>query len=85
MEEAARVAFEKWGDTDLELEAFTFHNPEQRFVPISRLNQLRRDLAQGLSAAISAARVERVTRVKSAACGSHPRESRKRKISLVPE
>ncbi len=66
MDEAARGAFEKWGDTDIELESFVFHNPGRRFVPISRLNQLRRDLAEGLRAAIRDAAVERV---KAAACG----------------
>ena len=60
MDEAARIAFEKWGDTDFELEAFAFQNPEKRFVPISRLNQVRRDLAEGLSAAKRTAVAERV-------------------------
>ncbi len=69
MAQAARVAFEKWGDTDFEMEAFTFANHGGRFIPISRLNQVRRELSEGLSAAVCAAVAERVARVKSAACG----------------
>jgi putative protease len=65
MADAARVAFEKWGDTDFELASFTFTNSARRFVPISRLNQVRRDLAEGMSAAVRAAVANRV----SAACG----------------
>jgi putative protease len=65
MTEAARGAFEKWGDTDFEMEAFTFANPDGRFVPISRLNQVRRELAEALSKAVRAAVAERVARAKS--------------------
>ncbi len=63
MDEAARVAFEKWGDTEIEMESFAFHNIGGCFVPISRLNQVRRDLGEGLKAAVTEARAERVTNV----------------------
>jgi putative protease len=65
MAEAARVAFEKWGDTELELESFTFENPDGRFVPISRLNQVRRELAEALSAALREMHNRRVQEVQS--------------------
>src|SRR5205085_2945523 len=37
MATAARNAFEKLGDTSLVLDSFSFHNPENCFVPVSRL------------------------------------------------
>src|SRR5205823_418678 len=48
----ARAAFMKLGDTRFTLEEFTFHNPAGRFVPVSRLNQLRRDLCDALEGAL---------------------------------
>ena len=51
MEKAARTAFDKLGDTRLELASFTWRNADGRFVPVSRLNHLRRDLAAGLEQA----------------------------------
>ena len=69
METAARGAFEKLGDTRLELESFAWHNPDGRFVPVSRLNQLRRDLAAGAGGRRcdggAAERVERVARARA--------------------
>src|SRR5262249_46562803 len=44
MERAARVSFEKLGQTHLELASFSFRNADGCFVPVSRLNQVRRDL-----------------------------------------
>ena len=62
-EAAARGAFEKLGDTGLSLAALTIHNPAGLFVPVSRLNQLRRDLAAELEAKLDQARHERAERV----------------------
>ena len=53
MAEAARSAFDKWGDTALSLRTWTFRNDDPRFVPISRLNQVRRDLALALEQALA--------------------------------
>jgi putative protease len=53
VENAGRNAFERLGETSLVLESFTFRNDENRFVPVSRLNRLRRDLAAGLEEALS--------------------------------
>ena len=76
MEAAARAAFDKLGDTRLELASFTWRNPGQRFVPVSRLNQLRRDLAGALEEALQAASAERVRRVLADVCPPAPAPSR---------
>jgi putative protease len=67
-EGAARAAFEKLGDTGLALGRFTVHNEEGLFVPVSRLNGLRRDLAAALEAALAEARQERAVRVAAEVC-----------------
>jgi putative protease len=63
MEAAARGAFAKLGDTGLELAGFALHNDGPVFVPVSRLNALRRDLVTGLEDALSRAQADRVGRV----------------------
>jgi putative protease len=63
LETAARGAFEKLGDTGLALGGFACHNPAGGFVPVSRLNQLRRDLAEGLEAALRQAQEEQIERL----------------------
>ncbi len=50
----ARAAFEKLGDTRFRLEGLDWRDPTGRFVPVSRLNEARRALAEALDAAISA-------------------------------
>lgn len=45
---AAANAFEKLGNTNLELASFAVENQDSRFVPVSRLNQLRRQLVQAI-------------------------------------
>ncbi|HEY7315284.1 MAG TPA: U32 family peptidase [Gemmataceae bacterium] len=64
-EPAARSAFEKLGDTPLILESFTCRNDDNLFVPVSRLNQLRRDLVAGLEDALRRDRAERIARLQS--------------------
>ncbi len=57
----ARAALEKLGDTRFALAELAWRDPAGRFVPISRLNDARRALAEGLDAAVRAdvaARVE---------------------------
>jgi putative protease len=68
MAQVARGAFEKLGGTELTLDSFLFYNPADLFVPVSRLNQLRRDLVQGLESAVQAARAQRVERLKAEVC-----------------
>ena len=72
MATAARTAFEKLGDTRLELASFAWRNAENRFVPVSRLNQLRRDLAAALEEALQAASAERVDRALADVCPPTP-------------
>ncbi len=45
--------FDRLGDTQLERATFTVRNPEGLFVPVSRLNQLRRELVAALEAALA--------------------------------
>jgi putative protease len=66
MASAVRGSFEKLGDTPLALESFAFRNDEARFVPVSRLNQLRRDLVAGLEEALRQQRAERTAHVLAA-------------------
>ncbi len=66
MAQAFRGAFEKLGDTGLELEGVTWTNAEGLFVPVSRLNPLRRELVAALEEALAKRRVETVARVQSA-------------------
>jgi putative protease len=65
-EAAARTAFDKLGDTGLSLAELTVHNPDRLFVPVSRLNQLRRDLAASLEAHIEETRNQRARTVAAA-------------------
>jgi putative protease len=81
MESAARSAFEKLGPTRLLLESFTFRNDENRFVPVSRLNQLRRDLVAGIEEALRQELAERIARVRDAIL---PRSQAKPRGSAFP-
>lgn len=56
MEGAFRGAFDKLGDSSLVLESCDFQNPASAFIPVSRINQLRRELTADLEAALRAAR-----------------------------
>jgi putative protease len=63
MATVARAAFGKLGDTSLSLGRFTCANTANHFVPVSRLNQLRRDLSAELEKRLREARAARVTGV----------------------
>lgn len=65
MEVAVRGAFDKLGPTGLELVACNFRNDAGRFVPVSRLNQLRRELAEALEEAAGRCRAEEVGRIQN--------------------
>lgn len=73
---AAREAFDKLGDTGLSLASFTCHNPANLFVPVSRLNALRRDLATALEEALAGDRAEQVARLTAAVCPPPPAPTR---------
>jgi putative protease len=68
MERAVRAAFEKLGETHLALDPFAFRNEGSRFVPVSRLNQLRRDLTAGLEQTLRQSAAERVKQIQSEIC-----------------
>ncbi len=63
MAAAARGAFEKLGQTRLRLERFALHNAEGRFVPVSALNQLRRELIEALEEGLRQRHADTVARV----------------------
>ena len=48
-EDAVRLAFGKTGDTLFELRQLTIKNPAERFVPVSMLNNLRRQLLEQIA------------------------------------
>lgn len=52
MEGAVRSTFDKLGATHLTLHSLTFSNPEGCFVPVSRLNALRRELVEAVEQAL---------------------------------
>ncbi len=70
---AARGAFEKLGDTPLILESFVCRNDAGVFVPVSRLNQLRRDVVAGLTEARQRVTQERVSQLQASVAPSKSR------------
>jgi putative protease len=58
---AMRGAFEKLGQTRLNLESFTLHNPAGLFVQVSRINALRRELVAHVEKALDE-RLQHTTR-----------------------
>jgi putative protease len=68
MTAAARKAFEKLGQTRFELHDFTFRNDAGQFVPVSRLNQMRRDLTTALEIASQKQVALRIEKVQTAIC-----------------
>jgi putative protease len=72
MECAARVAFEKLGQTQLELASFSYHNSDGCFIPVSRLNQVRRDLVAELEQTLQLQSRKRVERITSDVCATGP-------------
>jgi putative protease len=65
LEAVVRATFDRLGDTHLVLDSFTFRNEGRGFVPVSRLNALRRDLVAGLEQAYRQAQAEQVARVEA--------------------
>lgn len=68
LHEAVAGAFGKLGSTALELESLDFRNPENRFVPVSVLNQLRRELVTALEQAIQERQLQRIATVQESVC-----------------
>lgn len=65
MPEVLRGTFAKLGQTSFVLEEITCRNPAGLFVPVSRLNPVRRELADRLEQALQQARQQRVQTVKT--------------------
>jgi putative protease len=61
----ARAALEKLGDTRLELVELAWRDPAGRFVPVSRLNEARRALAEEIDRALAADASARVEAAKA--------------------
>ncbi|HYV37528.1 MAG TPA: U32 family peptidase, partial [Gemmataceae bacterium] len=68
METAARSAFDKMGQTRLELSEYRLTNEQKLFVPVSRLNQVRRDLTAALESALASRLAERTGRIQAQTC-----------------
>jgi putative protease len=64
VEDAAREAFGKLGDTAFSLGHLELENPAGLFVPVSLLNRLRRDVLGRLAEAVHAAHRERVDAIR---------------------
>lgn len=70
MASAARGAFEKLGDSRFVLQDLSWQNPEGLFVPVSRLNELRRGLVEALTAKVGEQAAARVTRARTEAAAA---------------
>lgn len=64
MADAARGVFDRLGGTKLELDSFTWHNDDGLFVPISKLNTLRRELVANVEDALRQEFAKRIAVVK---------------------
>jgi putative protease len=67
MRATVEEAFAKLGETEFALQTLDVANPEGLFVPMSHLNNLRRDLCERLSAARAAALAQRVAAARAVA------------------
>jgi putative protease len=68
MEAAVRAAFARMGDSCFELAALSFRNDAGGFIPVSRLNQVRRDVLHNLQERLRAAQAARVAAVRAEVC-----------------
>jgi U32 family peptidase len=68
METAVRRTFERLGDSPFALESFVWENAAGGFVPVSRLNALRRELVQEFATAVTAVRQKRIARIAAQIC-----------------
>jgi putative protease len=69
MDAAIRGAFEKLGETRFAIGDFEFRNLEKRFVPVSQINQLRRQITDELEEKLKSALAARVQTAVAAVCG----------------
>ena len=72
MEKVVRAAFDRLGSTAFSLHQVTFVNPQKRFVPVSRLNPLRRELIAQLETRMNEIRSERIAILVAESCIPSP-------------
>ncbi|HVO19055.1 MAG TPA: U32 family peptidase [Anaeromyxobacter sp.] len=65
MEATARAAFERLGETRFFLESFAWQDPAGRFLPVSRLNEARRELLSALEGALAGDTAVRVAAARA--------------------
>ena len=65
MQATARQSFEKLGDTRFCLDSFAWNNPEDLFVRVSALNELRRRAIESLDAALETAKDQALASIKT--------------------
>ena len=63
-EASARGAFEKLGDTRLQPGKFAFSNPDGLFVPVSQMNELRRQIAANIEKQLTEKSALRVRHIR---------------------
>src|SRR5262249_1705018 len=63
-----RSSFEKLGNTGLQLASFVLHNEANCFVPVSRLNRLRREIAGELEEKLRRLNAARVASLQREVC-----------------
>jgi hypothetical protein len=72
MEQTVEATFSRLGATPFILDQLIFDNPEKRFVPVSRLNQLRRDVIRDMEKVLAAEKTERVAGIVAQAKSRPP-------------
>ena len=72
LDEAIRKCFAKLGDTEFELEDIRINNPEQLFVPVSTLNELRRLAAEQVSTMLAEEQSHELSTITSTEAAWHP-------------
>jgi hypothetical protein len=71
MDAAVRAAFGRLGDSSFELATLSFCNDMGGFVPLSKLNQVRRDVLSELQGRLAAAQGARVASIQDEVCRPH--------------
>lgn len=68
MDATVRSVFEKLGDTRFFLDEFTFENSSSSFIPVSRLNHIRRQLISDLDQSLTRSLAHRIEHVRQEIC-----------------
>jgi putative protease len=81
MDSAVRSAFARLGESDFELASLAFRNEGGGFIPVSRLNQVRRDVLKRLQTRLQEARAARVASIQEEVCPG-PRHEPLRRVGF---